>query len=82
MYVKILGLKETVYTDQTGQFLSTSRKCNHNVMVAIHADASYIFMEPMKNRAVDHMIKTYQKIFSRMTAAGLGVEKHYLDNEA
>ena len=28
------------------------------------------------------MTETYQKIHGRMTAAGLGIKKHYLDNEA
>ena len=28
------------------------------------------------------MIKTYQRIFERMKAVGLGAKKHYLDNEA
>ena len=51
-------------------------------MVAIHVDASYIFMEPMKKRTSGHMVETYQRIHRRMTAAGLGVKKHYLDNEA
>ena len=49
-YVKVLDLKETIYTDQTGQFPFTSSKCNRYVMVTINVDASYIFMEPMKNR--------------------------------
>ena len=57
-----------------------SSKGNHCVMVAIHVDASYILMEPMKNRTSGHMIKNYQKIFERMKAAGLRVKKHYLDN--
>ena len=51
-------------------------------MVAIHVDASYIFMEPMKTRTTGHMIETYQQIFGRITAAGLGLKKHYLDIEA
>ena len=82
VYTKVLDLKETIYTDQTGQFPFTSSKGNQYVMVAIHVDASYIFMEPMKNRTSGHMVGTYQRIHDRMTAAGLGVKKHYLDNEA
>ena len=39
-------------------------------------------MEPMKNRTASHRIEIYQKIHGRMTDAGLGVNKHYLDNEA
>ena len=39
-------------------------------------------MEQMKNRTAGHMVEIYQKIHDRMTNAGLGVKKHYLDNEA
>ena len=41
VYVKIPDLKETIYIDQTWQFLFTSSKGNQYVMVAIHVDASY-----------------------------------------
>ena len=82
MYSKIIDLKEEIYTDQKGQFPFKSNKGNRYVMVAIHIDASYMFMEVMKNRTSDHMIKTYQTIIEGMKAAGLGIKKHYLDNEA
>ena len=80
--MKVIDLKEEIHTDQTGQFPFTSSTSSRYAMVAIHVDVSYIFMGPMKNRTTVHMIKTYQKIFERMKVAGLGVEKHYLDNEA
>ena len=82
VYMKVLDIKETIYTDKTGQFPFTSSKGNRYGMVAIHVDASSIFMEPMKNRTSGHMVETYQRIHSRMIAAGLGIKKHYLDNEA
>ena len=82
VYVKILDLKGIIYTNQTRKIPFMLSKGNRYVMVAIHVDASHIFMEPMKNRTAGHRIETYQKIFVRMTAAGLGVKKHYLDNEA
>ena len=82
VYVKVLDLKETIYTNQTGQFPFTSSEGNRYIMVAIHVDASYIFMEQMKNRTAGYMVETYQKIYGRMTDAFLGVEKYYLDNEA
>ena len=44
VYVKVLDLKETIYTDQIGQFPFTSSKGNCYLMVAIHVDASYIFV--------------------------------------
>ena len=82
VYVKVQYLEETICTDQTGQFLFTSCKGSRYIMVAIHVNASYIFMEPMKNRTSGQMVETYQKIHGRMTAAGLGIKKYYLDSEA
>ena len=80
--VKVLDLEEIIYTDQSGKFPSMSSKGNRYVMVAIHVDASYILIEPMKNRTAGHMIETYQRVFGWMTTAGLGGKKHYLDNKA
>ncbi len=51
-------------------------------MVAIHLNTNYIFNEPMKNRTEGEMMKAYQRIINRMQAAGLGLKKHTLDNEA
>jgi hypothetical protein len=50
-------------------------------MVAIHLNANYIFVEPMKNRTEGEMTRVYQKIINRMKAAGLGLKKHVLNNK-
>ncbi len=51
-------------------------------MVAIHLDANYIFVEPMNSRSKEEMIRAYKKIINRIKAAGLGIKKHTLENEA
>jgi hypothetical protein len=51
-------------------------------MVAIHLNANYIFVKPMRSRSKEEMIRAYEKIINRMKAAGLGIRKHMLDNEA
>ena len=81
MFVKILDLKEVMYTDQTGKFPYLSSKGNRYVMVGYHIDANYIFQEPMKNRTERQMIATYQRIVKRMQDGGLSIKKHILDNE-
>jgi len=50
--------------------------------VAIHLDANYIFVETMRNRTKEEMIRAYEEIINRMRMAGLGIQKHTLDNEA
>ncbi len=51
-------------------------------MVAIHLNKNYIFVEPMRSRLKEEMIRAYEKIINRMKAEGLGIRKHTLDNEA
>jgi hypothetical protein len=51
-------------------------------MVAIHLDANYIFVKPMRSRSKEEMIRAYKNIINRMKVAGLGIRKHTLDNEA
>ena len=51
-------------------------------MVAIHLDSNYIFVEPMRNQTKEEMIRAIEKIINRMRMAGLGIQKHTLDNKA
>jgi len=81
LFVHIADLSETIHTDQTGGFPYLSQRGNRYIMVAIHLDANYIFVEAMKNRTEGEMIRAYQKTINRMRAAGLGVKKQVLDNE-
>ena len=48
--VKMVDLKETIYTDQTGKFPYVSSKGNCYIMVAVHVNANAIYVEPMKNK--------------------------------
>ena len=48
--VEVLDLKETIYTDQRGQFPFMSSKVNHYVMVAIHVDADEGATERVKRQ--------------------------------
>ncbi len=52
------------------------------IMVAIHLDANYIFVEPMSSRSKKEMIRALEKIINRMRMAGLRLKKHTLDNKA
>jgi hypothetical protein len=78
----IKDLSNSIHTDQTGAFPFVSQHGNRYIMVAIHLDANNIFIEPMCSRSKEEMIRAYEKIINRMKAAGLGLRKHTLDNEA
>ena len=81
IFIYISDPSETIHSDQTGGFPYTSQRGNRYIMVAIHLDANYIFVEPMKNRTEGQMMAAYQRIINRMRAAGLGLKLHILDNE-
>ncbi len=81
-FFRIKDLSNSIHSDQTGAFPFTSQCGNRYIMVAIHLDANYIFVEPMSSRSKEEMIRAYEKIINRMKAAGLGLRKHTLDNEA
>ncbi len=78
----IKDLSDSIHTDQTGAFPFTSQHGNRYIMVAIHLDANYSFVEPMRSRLKEEMIRAHKKIITRMKAAGHGIRKHTLDNEA
>ena len=81
-FFRVDDLTDSIHTDQTGAFPFTSQRGNRYIMVAIHLGANYIFVEPMRNRTKEEMIRAYEKIINRMKLAGLGIKKHTLDNEA
>ncbi len=82
IFMCIKDLSDTIHSDKTGRFPYTSQQGNRYIMAAIHLDANYIFIEPMKNKTEKEMMVAYQRIVNRMQTEGLGLKKHILDNEA
>jgi hypothetical protein len=50
MFIKIVDLANTIYSDQTGAFPLNSQHGNRYIIFAIHIDANYIFCKPMKTK--------------------------------
>ncbi len=82
IFMCIEDLSDMIHLDQTGGFPYTSQRGNRYIMVAIHLNANYIFIKPMKNKTEEEMMVAYQRIVNRMRTVGLGLKKHILDNEA
>ena len=55
IFTHIADLTKSIHTDQTGAFPYTSQRGNRYIMVAIHLDANYILVAPMRNRAESDM---------------------------
>ena len=82
IFVTTVDLQETIYTDQTGKFPYVSSRGNRYIMVALHIDANAIYVEPMRTRAKENFVDTYEKVVSQMRTDGLKIKKQVLDNEA
>ena len=51
-------------------------------MIAYHKDGNLILQQPFKSKKDVHRIAAYNAIITRLTAQGLSVDLHILDNEA
>ncbi len=81
IYTKVYDVRETIFTDQTGQFPTRSQDGNKYVMVMVEIDSSGILVEPIKNRSDTELTRAYESLLSRLKQAGITPRKHVLDNE-
>jgi hypothetical protein len=51
MYTKIYHVRDTIFTDQNGQFPQRSQAGNKYIMVLVKIDRSAILIEPIKQRS-------------------------------
>eukprot|EP00804_Cyclotella_cryptica_P026309 CCRYP_007633-RA/>CCRYP_007633-RA protein AED:0.47 eAED:0.74 QI:0/-1/0/1/-1/1/1/0/246 len=50
VYTHVYDTRDTIFSDQTGQFPHRSSSGNHYLMVMVDIDSSAILVEPIKNR--------------------------------
>ena len=79
--VDIWTMKHKVYSDQTDQFPTQSRRGNRYVMVMVEIDSNYTLVESTKNRTDAVMINAYRALLKRLKRVGVTTTKHVLDNE-
>eukprot|EP00804_Cyclotella_cryptica_P026914 CCRYP_014752-RA/>CCRYP_014752-RA protein AED:0.54 eAED:0.34 QI:0/0/0/0.5/1/1/2/0/344 len=73
--------RNTIFSDQTGQFPHRSSSGNHYLMVMVDIDSSAILVEPIKNRTDIELTRAYSTLITRLHRAGVVPRKHVLDNE-
>ncbi|EED95555.1 predicted protein [Thalassiosira pseudonana CCMP1335] len=81
VYSKVYDVRETIFSDQTGQFPTRSLSGNRYIMVLVEIDSSCILVEPMKSRKDAEMIRAYNALLLRLRRANIIPKKHVLDNE-
>jgi hypothetical protein len=73
---------DTLYTDDMGRFPIRAQNGNQYIMLAYHAGANTILVQPFQTKADHHRIPTYQAIMARLKARNIRVSQQVLDNEA
>ena len=81
VYTQTYNVRETMFSDQTGQFPTRSQRGNKYIMVMVEIDSNAILVEPMKSRKDEEMIRAYNALLLRLNRAGIIPKKHVLDNE-
>ena len=81
IYTKVYDARNTMFSDQTGQFPKRSLRGNKYIMVMVEIDSNAILVEPMKSRKDAEMIRAYTALLARLKQAGIIPKKHVLDNE-
>ena len=81
IFTKVYESRNTMFTDQTGQFPKQSQRGNKYIMVMVEIDSNAILVEPMKSRKDEEMIRAYTALLTRLKRALIVPIKHILDNE-
>ena len=81
VYTETYSVRETMFSDQTGQFPTRSQRGNKYIMVMVEIDSNAILVEPMKSRKDEEMIRAYNALLLRLKRAGIVPKKHILDNK-
>ena len=81
IFVGTYDVRETIFSDQTGQFPTTSQRGNKYIMVMVEIDSNAILVEPMKSKNDKEMIRAYDVLVGRLQRANIHPKKHVLDNE-
>jgi hypothetical protein len=62
IYTTMYDVRETMFSDQTGQFLTCSQSGNKYIMVLVEINSNAILVEPMKSRKDAEMIQEYNAL--------------------
>jgi len=81
IYTETYMVRETMFSDQIGQFPMRSQRGNKYIMVMVEIDSNAILIEPMKSSKDEEMIRVYNALLLRLKRAGIVLKKHVLNNK-
>jgi hypothetical protein len=82
VFITVYEAKETLYTDQTGDFPITSNRGTKTIFCAYHYDSNMIFLRGLRNKKKEPLLEAHQDIHKRLTKSGCKPIYQRLDNEA
>ena len=81
MYTKVYEVRNTVFSEKTGQLPTRSQRGNKYLMVMVEIDSNAIMVEPLKIRKDPELARAYRAMMLRLKRAGIVPRKHILYNE-
>ena len=82
VYARVYNARETMFSDQTGQFPTRSKRGNKYIMVMVEVDSNAILVEPLKSRKDTELIRGYKSLLltSRNSASETRVGQQNLQS--
>ena len=81
VYTRVYEVRNTVFSEQTGQFPTRLQRGNKYIMVMVDINRNAILVEPIKSRKDVDLTQAYQTIILRLRRAVIIPRKHILYNE-
>ena len=81
VYTKVYDVRNTVFSYQTGNFPTRSKRGNKYIMVMVEIDSNAILVDPIKNRTNAELTRAYHAMMLQLKWLGIISQKHILDNE-
>ena len=81
IYTNIYEVRNTVFSDKTGQFPTRSQQGNKCITVMFEIDSNAILVKHIKSRNDVELTREYRTMMLQLQQAGIIPKKHILDNE-
>ena len=81
IYTRVYEVRNTVFSNHTGQFPTRSQQGNNYIMVMVDIYTNGILVEPIKSGKDEELTRAYRKMLLRLQRAGIIPKKHILYNE-
>ena len=81
VYNKVYDVRNTVFSDQTGQLPTRSKRGNKYIMVMVEIDSNAMLVLLIKNPIDTELTRAYHAMMLRLKQAGIIPQKNILDNE-